>query len=101
MRRHSHPPCDAPSPFDPRQRCPLDLGHYPGTLHAVTLTWRDDDADTMKLPPVRESIGPRRRPPAFEALTERAELLEAMGRELQRELAELRDDTTDDIDGDR
>jgi hypothetical protein len=88
---HSFPACDAHGIGG--ARCHLMLGH-PG-LHAAELRWGpaadDDDAPTVTLPPIRDTVGVRRRPPVPEVrdLADRAELLEAMGRELGRELREL------------
>lgn len=84
--------CDAPCPFDPGHRCPLPQGH--NGLHAVTLTWGvDDNADTIQMPPITDSIGNRRRPPAptVRELTDRAEIAEELLREIRRDLGEMRE----------
>jgi hypothetical protein len=85
------PLCNHPAPHGAHPAglaCLLPTGH-PG-LHAAELAWfgdaldtwmaiepapgnparfpHDDEAPTMRLPPVRDSIGPRRQPPAFRSL---------------------------------
>lgn len=79
-------------------RCELQVLHT--GPHNAAVIWGEDfaEADTMKLPPIRDSIGHRRRPPALAELSDRAELLEAMSRELQRDLRELREDQADGED---
>lgn len=70
-------------------RCELAGGHL--GPHNARVIWGDAfaDADTIQMPPIRETF--RRRPPApsIRELSDRAELLEELGRELQRELREL------------
>lgn len=70
---------------------------------AVELVTRQaDDTPTTRLPPIRETVGVRRRPPVpvVRDLNDRAELLRAMATELAQELQELEDDTTQaDDDG--
>lgn len=85
------------SPAGPR--CELPAGHHgPHAAHVLWGAHLAEDAPTAKLPPIRDTV--RRRPPAPEVreLVDRAELLEAMGRELQRELRELLDVPGDDED---
>ena len=87
--------CLAAHPRVPQALCDLPLGHYGD--HAGRVEWVqfpddvDAHADTVQFPPIRETV--RRRPPApaVEALTERADLAEALLTERRRELAELRD----------
>ena len=95
MPDHRPPLCAAPGlpPFRDL-RCMLDAGH--GGPHEATATWAGpsiptDEFPTISLPPIRESLGPRRRPPApvVAELSERLELLRAL-------VDELRDDEGDD-----
>jgi len=67
-------------------RCTLIANH--AGAHAVSLMWDDlgdvATAETVRLPPITESLGPRRRPPAplVRELRERTELLRALVDEL-------------------
>lgn len=71
--------------------CPTCRGS--GVIEEPRRPWEDAEADTVQLPPIRDTVGIRRQPPppVVRELTNRAELLEAMAVELKRELAELRD----------
>jgi hypothetical protein len=79
--------CGAALPGTPA-RCERPPRH--DGLHSGTLRWSDpDEAPTERLPPIRESIGPRRRPPELVArdltAADRAELLRLMAAELEKD----------------
>lgn len=74
--------------------CEQPAGH--DGYHSCLVVWSpqlEDHAPTLRIPPVRESIGPRRRPPApmVAELSERVDLLRA----LVDELAGYDDDQAD------
>lgn len=96
MARHPRPICFAPGLRGMAQelRCMEDAGH--AGPHRAEVTWELPDADeapTQKLPPVRDSIGARRQPPALRALPPgSAELLHLIADALKAD-EDLADDT--------
>jgi hypothetical protein len=60
-------------------------------VELVAARTADDDYPTAKLPPITDSVGPRRRPPAGVRELRGAELLRALADEL---------DSDDDVNGD-
>jgi hypothetical protein len=98
VAHHAHRPCGA---VDPRTGvlCWLTAGHLPAKDHAGTVRWTDagdladDDAPTLRMPPIQTTARRRPPPPNVRELRGRAELLHAIA----NELANLVDD--DDEDG--
>jgi hypothetical protein len=66
------------------ERPPAHQGAHGGMAWVRWAETYSDDAPTLKLPPVRESVGPRRRPPEpiVRELRERTEFLAALVEEL-------------------
>lgn len=52
VQQQPAPPCGAPAFPGSVMHCTEPAGHYPDTDHAHTVTWRDDDPDTIEVPAI-------------------------------------------------